>query len=330
MGSVGSAQGQRGVSVGATWGQRRVSVGMAWFQRVPSAGTAGHSAGRCGDTHLEEGDGGAVAHAEQEERDEDGDGGPQPIQLPVLVLRTAVVQEQLWTGRERSVPCLPIGVVPGVTVAALRSLRAPASVPPSSRLGPARGDALPLCSALCWGCLGGRQPDHHTRSPGDPAQRVGGSAEPREGSRGWQGVTLANEWMRVSGQLGVGVLVCVGRGPSVLGRRRAGQRGRRVDGLLSSRWVWEGVGTRLGSTVRVPKPGSGLGPGTLSRVRPSVCVCVCVFVKVALLSGRGLFSASLWVSGMVPPLGTQDCLPLPVWGTGVSVPTSGQAWPQAG
>lgn len=173
-------------------------------------------------------------------------------------------------------PCLPIGVVPGVTVAALRSLRAPASVPPSSRLGPARGDALPLCSALCWGCLGGRQPDHHTRSPGDPAQRVGGSAEPREGSRGWQGVTLANEWVRVSGQLGVGVLVCVGRGPSVLGRRRAGQRGRRVDGLLSSRWVWEGVGTRLGSTVRVPKPGSGLGPGTLSRVRPSVCVCVCV------------------------------------------------------
>ena len=60
------------------------------------------------------------------------------------------------------------------------------------------------------------------------------------------------------------------------------------------------------------------------------CVRVCVFVKVALLSGRGLFSASMWVSGMVPPLGTQDCLPLPVWGTGVSVPTSGQAWPPAG
>ena len=228
--SVGSVWGQRGVSVGATWGQRRVSVGMAWFQRVPSAGTAGHSAGRCGDTHLEEGDSGAVAHAEQEERDEDGDGGPQPIQLPVLVLRTAVVQEQLWTGREWSVPCLPIGVVPGVTVAALRSLRAPASVPPSSRLGLARGDALPLCSALCWGCLGGRQPDHHTRSPGDPARRAGGSAEPREGSRGWQGVTLANEWVRVSGPAGGGGWCVLGGAPVSWGE----------EGLVSVVGVWMG------------------------------------------------------------------------------------------
>lgn len=93
----------------------------------------------------------------------------------------------------------------------------------------------------------------------DPSERVGASVGP---SWGWG-------------------LVCVGRGPSVLGRRRAGQCGRRVDGLLSGRWVWEGVGTRLGPTVRVPKPGSGLGPGTLSRVRPGgsgvrVCVCVCV------------------------------------------------------
>lgn len=29
-----------------------------------------------GRAHLEEGDGGTIAHAEQEEGDEDGDGGP--------------------------------------------------------------------------------------------------------------------------------------------------------------------------------------------------------------------------------------------------------------
>lgn len=59
--------------------------------------------------HLKEGHSGAVAHAEQEEGDEDGDGGPQPVQLPILVLGTAVVQEQLWTGRGWSVSCLPQG-----------------------------------------------------------------------------------------------------------------------------------------------------------------------------------------------------------------------------
>ena len=52
---------------------------------------------RC--AHLEEGDSGAIAHTEQEEGDEDCDGGPQSVQLPVLVLSTAVIQDQLWTGR---------------------------------------------------------------------------------------------------------------------------------------------------------------------------------------------------------------------------------------
>lgn len=43
--------------------------------------------------HLEKGDRGAVAHAEQEEGDEDGDGGPQPVQLPILGLCTALIQD---------------------------------------------------------------------------------------------------------------------------------------------------------------------------------------------------------------------------------------------
>ena len=50
--------------------------------------------------HLEEGHGGAVADAEQEERDEDGDGCPEPVQLPILGVRTALLlQEQVCTGR---------------------------------------------------------------------------------------------------------------------------------------------------------------------------------------------------------------------------------------
>ena len=50
--------------------------------------------------HLEEGHGGAVADAEQEERDEDGDSRPEPVQLPVQVVRTALLlQQQICTGR---------------------------------------------------------------------------------------------------------------------------------------------------------------------------------------------------------------------------------------
>lgn len=54
--------------------------------------------GKCS-SHLEEGDGGTVAHAEQEEGDEDGDGGPQPIQLSILGLHAALVQQQVCRGR---------------------------------------------------------------------------------------------------------------------------------------------------------------------------------------------------------------------------------------
>ena len=68
--------------------------------------------GQYGCAHLEEGDSGAVAHAEQEEGDEDGDGGPQSVQLPVLVFSTAVIQDQFWTGRGWLVSCMPEGLIP--------------------------------------------------------------------------------------------------------------------------------------------------------------------------------------------------------------------------
>ena len=68
--------------------------------------------GQYGCAHLEEGDSGAVAHAEQEEGDEDGDGGPQSVQLPVLVFSTAVIQDQFWTGRGWLVSCMTEGLIP--------------------------------------------------------------------------------------------------------------------------------------------------------------------------------------------------------------------------
>lgn len=86
--------GQYGDGMGTTWGWHGDGNRIARRQHGDSVGWR---------AHLEEGDGGTVAHAEQEEGDEDGDGGPQPVQLPVLGLHTRLVQENLWTGREWSV-----------------------------------------------------------------------------------------------------------------------------------------------------------------------------------------------------------------------------------
>ena len=85
--NMGTESGWPEDSMGTVWGWRRDNMGSMWGQQA----------------HLEKGDRGAVAHAEQEEGDEDGDGGPQPVQLPILGLCTALVQKHPWTGRGRSV-----------------------------------------------------------------------------------------------------------------------------------------------------------------------------------------------------------------------------------
>lgn len=65
------------------------------MSRMPGAGSW---------AHLEEGDGGTIADAEQEEDDEDGEGDPQLFQLPVWHLCTALSVYQLCIGRGWSVP----------------------------------------------------------------------------------------------------------------------------------------------------------------------------------------------------------------------------------
>ena len=102
--------------------------------------------GQYGCANLEEGDSGAVANAEQEEGDEDGDGGPQPVQLPVLVLSTAVIQDQLWTGRGWSVLGRWRGRFPRDSHSHLQPW-VPASAPHPYRLGQANGGPAP--SLLC-------------------------------------------------------------------------------------------------------------------------------------------------------------------------------------
>lgn len=85
--------------------------------------------GKCS-SHLEEGDGGTVAHAEQEEGDEDGDGGPQPIQLSILGLHAALVQQQVCRGR---------GSEPGLLGS---GQPCPGLSPRSSSWGPRSGSGL--------------------------------------------------------------------------------------------------------------------------------------------------------------------------------------------
>lgn len=104
------AWGQHGNSTRSVWD----SMGLAgnnvrWHGGRDRIARRQHGDSVGSRAHLEEGDGGTVAHAEQEEGDEDGDGGPQPVQLPVLGLHTGLVQENLWTGREWSVLACELG-----------------------------------------------------------------------------------------------------------------------------------------------------------------------------------------------------------------------------
>lgn len=79
-------------------------------------------------------------------------------------------------------PCLPVGVIPWGTVRALCNLRVQPQHPQLSSLGLASRGPPPslLCPVL--GTPGGRRPDRLVASsPGGQVQRVGGSAESREG-----------------------------------------------------------------------------------------------------------------------------------------------------